>query len=96
VFPPLVSPDAVLADAEAMTDRQRSLFEEAQRGQVYGTGEEVAVALEKLLARSGADEYLVTTSGFDRAALLDSYRRLALLRGLGPGGRGAARAEERR
>ena len=86
VFPPLTPLESVLADAAVMTGRERSLFEEAQRGQLYGTEEEVAVGLEKLLASSGADEYLVTTSGYDRGALLDSYRRLALLLGLRPGG----------
>jgi len=84
VFPPLASPAAALADAAATTERERSLFEEAQRGHLYGTEDEVAAALDKLLARSGADEYLVTTSSYDRTALLDSYRRLALLLGLSP------------
>ena len=88
VFPPLTPVDSVPADAAAMTGREHSLFEEAQRGQLYGTEDEVAVALDKLLARSGADEYLVTTSSYDRTALLDSYRRLALLRGLSTGGQG--------
>ncbi|MFD5778995.1 LLM class flavin-dependent oxidoreductase [Streptomyces sp. NPDC126933] len=79
-FPPLRSVDAILATA--MTARERALFEDALRGQLYGTEDEVAAGLEKLLARSGADEYLVTTSTYDRAALLDSYRRLAALTGL--------------
>lgn len=79
-FPPLRSVDAILATA--MTARERALFEDALRGQLYGTEDEVAAGLEKLLARSGADEYLVTTSTYDRAALLDSYRRLATLTGL--------------
>ncbi|MFF1422259.1 LLM class flavin-dependent oxidoreductase [Streptomyces sp. NPDC058280] len=79
-FPPLRSVDAILATA--MTARERALFEDALRGQLYGTEDEVAAGLEKLLARSGADEYLVTTSTYDRGALLDSYRRLATLTGL--------------
>lgn len=33
--------------------------------------------------RSGAQEVLVTTSGYDRVAMLDSYRELARLAGLG-------------
>ncbi|MFJ2558021.1 MULTISPECIES: LLM class flavin-dependent oxidoreductase [unclassified Streptomyces] len=82
-FPPLAPVDTVLATP--MTERERALFEEARRGQTAGTEEEVAAALEKLLARSEADEYLVTTSTYDRDALLDSYRRLADLVGLGPG-----------
>ena len=87
MFPPLAPLDSVLADAAAMGERERSLFEEAQRGQLYGTEDEVAAGLDRLLARSGADEYLVTTSSYVRGALLDSYRRLALLLGLRPGGR---------
>jgi luciferase family oxidoreductase group 1 len=74
-FPPLVPVDTVLATD--MTARERSLFEEARRGQLYGTPDEVAEGLAKLLARSGADEFLVTTSTYDLDAQLDSYRRLA-------------------
>jgi luciferase family oxidoreductase group 1 len=77
-FPPLTPVDTI----PAMTERERSLFEKAQRGQLHGTADEVAEDLAKLLARSGADEFLVTTSTYDRDALLDSYRRLAALRGL--------------
>lgn len=83
-FPPLAPVEAVLADAAALGERERSLFEEAQRGQLYGTEDEVADGLAKLLARSGADEYLVTTSSYDREATLDSYRRLARLLGIQP------------
>ncbi|MCX5386922.1 LLM class flavin-dependent oxidoreductase [Streptomyces sp. NBC_00083] len=78
-FPPLVPPDEV--PARTMTDRERTLFDEALSGQMYGTEDEVAEALEKLLDRSGADEFLVTTSTYDRGALLDSYGRLARLAG---------------
>ncbi|MEW1722446.1 LLM class flavin-dependent oxidoreductase [Streptomyces sp. NPDC093109] len=77
-FPPLVPPESVPPVAE-MTERERTLFEEAMRGRLYGTGEEVAAGLTGLLGRSGADEFLVTTSTYDRVALLDSYRRLAAL-----------------
>ncbi len=75
VFPPLAHPDEVLgAD---MTAREQELFERAMSNQIHGTAPEVASALEKLTHRTGADEILVTTSGFDREALLDSYRGLA-------------------
>ncbi|MFF1477197.1 LLM class flavin-dependent oxidoreductase [Streptomyces sp. NPDC058301] len=79
-FPPLSPAEEILA--LAMTDRERGLYEEALRGQIHGTEDEVADALEKLLSRSAADEYLVTTSTYDRGAMLDSYRRLARLAGL--------------
>ncbi|MEV7677706.1 LLM class flavin-dependent oxidoreductase [Streptomyces sp. NPDC088341] len=84
VFPPLVPVDSVLATA--MTDRERTLFEDASRGQLHGTADEVAAGLEKLITRSAADEFLVTTSTFDTAALADSYERLADLLGLGSTG----------
>ncbi|MBT2507411.1 MsnO8 family LLM class oxidoreductase [Streptomyces sp. ISL-98] len=79
-FPPLEPVDEVLA--RPMSDRERALYEEALRGHLFGTEEEVADGLEKVLGRSGADEYLVATSTYDRDALSDSYRRLARLAGL--------------
>ena len=75
VFPPLMPAREVLA--QPMTDRERRLFDDALRGQIRGTGDEVAQELDGLVARTGADEVLVTTSTYDRAGLLDSYRRLA-------------------
>ncbi|MER8002447.1 LLM class flavin-dependent oxidoreductase [Streptomyces sp. NPDC095613] len=83
VFPPLAPVEKVLATRG--TDRERALFDESLRGHLAGTQEEVSAGLEKLLARSGADEYLVTTSTYDRTALLDSYRRLAAVLGLREG-----------
>ncbi|MEV0093943.1 LLM class flavin-dependent oxidoreductase [Streptomyces sp. NPDC050738] len=74
-FPPLISAEKVLT--LSMTDRERTLFDEALRGQLHGTEDEVTDGLEKIIGRSGADEYLVTTSTYDRGAMLDSYRRLA-------------------
>lgn len=75
VFPPLVPAGEVLS--LTMTQRQRDLFEEAMRGRVAGTEDEVAAALQGLVERTAADEVLVTTSTFDRAHMLDSARRLA-------------------
>ncbi|MFB9904135.1 LLM class flavin-dependent oxidoreductase [Allokutzneria oryzae] len=77
VFPPLAHPDDVLgAD---MTAREQELFERAMRDQIHGTAPEVASALEKLVHRTAADEIMVTTNGFDRDRVLDSYRRLSRL-----------------
>ncbi|AXB49081.1 methylene-tetrahydromethanopterin reductase [Amycolatopsis albispora] len=76
-FPPLLPPAEV--HALEMTDRQREYFEDSLRGQIYGTADEVRQELEKLAHLTDADEFLITTSGFDRAELLDSYRRLAAL-----------------
>ncbi|MEJ2858467.1 MULTISPECIES: LLM class flavin-dependent oxidoreductase [unclassified Saccharothrix] len=76
-FPALQSPEEVLATA--MRPRERQYFEESLRGQLYGTPTEVRKAVEDLRVRTGADELLVTTSTFDRTALLDSYRHLAEL-----------------
>ena len=52
------------------------------KGQIHGTEREVAVALNSLVAASGADEVLVTMNTYDLGRRLDSYRRLsALFRG---------------
>lgn len=74
-FPPLLTPDQVLA--LTITERERARLDEALAGQIHGTESEVAERLEGLAERSGADEFLITTAGHDRAELLDSYRRLA-------------------
>lgn len=66
-----------------MTVRERTLFDEALRGQIFGTADDVISALDGIVARSGADEVLVATSTFDRDALLNSYRRLATRVNLG-------------
>jgi alkanesulfonate monooxygenase SsuD/methylene tetrahydromethanopterin reductase-like flavin-dependent oxidoreductase (luciferase family) len=60
-----------------MTTRERGFYESALAGQIAGTEEQVADALETVLKDTGAQEVLVTTSTYDRSALLDSYRRLA-------------------
>ncbi|MFI0740477.1 MsnO8 family LLM class oxidoreductase [Streptomyces sp. NPDC021100] len=79
VFPPLEPAGEI--EGRAMSDRERGHFETALRGPVYGTEEQVARRLSTLVERTGADEVLVTTSGDDRVALLDSYRRLAAMAG---------------
>lgn len=81
VFPPLTPAGEILATD--MTDRERALFEEALRGQIHGTQDEVAAAVRELVERSGADEVLVTMNTFDHGERLDSYRRLARLAGAG-------------
>lgn len=77
VFPPLV-PAAEVRDL-AMTGRERTYFADALRGQIRGTADRVADELTGLLARTGADEFLVTTSTFDRNTQDDAYARLAAL-----------------
>jgi luciferase family oxidoreductase group 1 len=76
-FPPLEPAEQVLA--REMSDRERAQFERALRGHVFGTADEVAVELKELVARTGADEILVTTTAFDPADRLDSYRRLGAI-----------------
>jgi luciferase family oxidoreductase group 1 len=78
VFPPLAPYESIAA--RAMTSAERDRFDQAMAGHLHGTAEDVAASLESLLTRSAADEFLVTTSTYDRAALLDSYRLLAGLR----------------
>lgn len=77
VFPPLEPVEEVLA--RQMSRWEKEQFERAMLGHVYGTGDEVADALQSLVDDTGAEEVLVTTSGHDEDALLDSYRRLAQL-----------------
>lgn len=79
-FPALIPPAEI--EALSMTDRERRIFEEALRGHVYGTEDEVADQLERLVTETGAEEILVHTSTYERAARLESHRRLARLVGL--------------
>ncbi|MFF3201338.1 LLM class flavin-dependent oxidoreductase [Streptomyces sp. NPDC002962] len=74
-FPPL--PPAEEAELRAMTAKERGFYESGLTGHLAGTEEQVADGLETVLKETGAQEVLVTTSTYDRAALLDSYRRLA-------------------
>ncbi|MFE5243581.1 MULTISPECIES: MsnO8 family LLM class oxidoreductase [unclassified Streptomyces] len=81
-FPPLAPAGRI--EALAMTDKERGLFEDGLRGHLAGTEDTVADGLELVLKETGADEVLVTTSTYDREALVDSMRRLARLAGLRP------------
>lgn len=84
-FPVLMPPEA--ADPATMTERERRHFEEAMLGHIHGTEDSVADDLERLIARTGADEILVHTSTYDRSARLESHRRLARVVGLQAAGR---------
>lgn len=77
VFPPLPPPDEV--QPGDMPQRERTLFENAMRTPIFGTQDQVHEQLGELLARTGADELLVTTSAHDGEQLLDSHRGLAEL-----------------
>ena len=74
VFPPL-QPDV----PAVMTAREQEFFENALRGQIYGTPDEVDDQLGDLVRRTGADEVLITTNTYDRADLLASYKALSAL-----------------
>ncbi|MEV7773935.1 LLM class flavin-dependent oxidoreductase [Kitasatospora sp. NPDC086791] len=74
-FPPL-APAAEIR-ARSMTARERTAYEQSLTGHIAGTPEQAAAELAALVERSGADEFLVTTSTYDRTALFDSYRLLA-------------------
>lgn len=80
VFPPLAPPERI--EELTMTERERGFYESGLRGHIAGTPEQVADALEAVVKDSGADEVLVTSSTYDRTALLDSFRRLAGIAGL--------------
>ncbi|NGO48980.1 LLM class flavin-dependent oxidoreductase [Streptomyces ureilyticus] len=83
-FPPL--PPAERVEALRMGDKERGLYESGLKGHIAGTEEQVAHELETVLKETDADEVLVTTSTYDRDALLDSYERLARIAGLGGAG----------
>ncbi|WP_405791381.1 MsnO8 family LLM class oxidoreductase [Streptomyces sp. NBC_00029] len=74
-FPPLRPAEEI--EALQMTPKERELYEDALAGHVHGTEDRVADRLADIAATTGADELLVTTSTYDRTALLDSYARLA-------------------
>lgn len=74
-FPPL--PPAERVEALTMTAKERGFYESGLAGHIAGTEEQVAHELETVLKETEAQEVLVTTSTYDRAALADSYRRLA-------------------
>ncbi|WP_330286187.1 LLM class flavin-dependent oxidoreductase [Streptomyces sp. NBC_00576] len=74
-FPPL--PPAERVESRTMTAKERGFYESGLVGQLAGTADEVAHGLETVVKETGAQEVLVTTSTYDRDALLDSYRRLA-------------------
>lgn len=80
-FPPL--PPAERVESLAMSAKERGFYEAGLVGHTAGTEEQVAGELESLLEETGAQEVLVTTSTYDRPALMDSYRRLARVAGLG-------------
>ena len=74
-FPPL--PPAESVETRPMTAKERGFYASGLTGQLAGTEDQVADELETVLKETAADEVLVTTSTYDRTALLDSYRRLA-------------------
>ncbi|MFJ8630331.1 LLM class flavin-dependent oxidoreductase [Streptomyces sp. NPDC093568] len=74
-FPPLAPADRV--EGLTMTAKERDFYEGGLAGHIAGTEEQVAHELETVLKETGAQEVLVTTSTYDREALLDSYRGLA-------------------
>ena len=76
-FPPL--PPVERVQRLTMTAKERGFYEAGLTGHIAGTEDQVAHELETVLKETGAQEVLVTTSTYDRAALLDSYRRLAAI-----------------
>ncbi len=79
-FPPLRPAEEI--EGLKMTVKERELYEGALAGHIHGTEERVAAELTEVAERTGADELLVTTSTYDRTALLDSFARLARIAGL--------------
>ncbi|WP_327738836.1 LLM class flavin-dependent oxidoreductase [Streptomyces nojiriensis] len=79
-FPPLRPAQEI--EALEMTPKERELYEGALAGHLHGTEDQVAARLSEVAEQTGADELLVTTSTYDRTALVDSYTRLARIAGL--------------
>ncbi|MBO8189626.1 MsnO8 family LLM class oxidoreductase [Streptomyces spirodelae] len=79
-FAPLVAPENV--PTRAMSAKERAAFDEARLSQLRGTGDEVVEELVSLVARTGADEVLLTLNTYDPGDRLRSYRRLAEAAGL--------------
>ncbi|WP_326701424.1 MsnO8 family LLM class oxidoreductase [Streptomyces sp. NBC_01754] len=80
-FPPLAPAEEI--EGLAMTAGERGFFEDGLRGRLAGTEDTVAAGLGGIVEETGADEVLVTTSTYDREALVDSMTRLARIAGLG-------------
>ena len=74
-FPPLEPPDPT----RPLSERQRATVDAALRRTIVGDEEIVAARLDALVARTGADELLVSSSTFDCSALAGSDARLAAL-----------------
>ncbi|WP_420706362.1 MULTISPECIES: MsnO8 family LLM class oxidoreductase [unclassified Streptomyces] len=74
-FPPLAPAGRV--EALTMTAKERTLYERGLDEHIHGTEEQVAALLERAIEETGADEVLVTTSTYDREALVGSLRGLA-------------------
>ncbi|MFB9923823.1 MsnO8 family LLM class oxidoreductase [Amycolatopsis halotolerans] len=77
VFPPLSPADEILA--LPMTDRERRRLDDTLAGQISGTPDEVGERLDDLVAATGADELLISTSTYDPAARVESFAALAEL-----------------
>ncbi len=81
-FPPL--PPASRVASMEMTAKEREFYESGLRGHIVGSEQQVTDELETVIKESGAQEVLVTTSTYDREALLESFRRLARIARLTP------------
>lgn len=79
-FPPLAPAEEI--ERRTMTAKERELYERGLEGHIHGTEEQVTEQLERAIQETGADEVLVTTSTYDREALVDSLGRLAGIAGL--------------
>ncbi|GAA3834504.1 hypothetical protein GCM10023083_78440 [Streptomyces phyllanthi] len=64
------------------TSKEHGFYESGLTGHIAGTEEQVVHELETVIKETGAQEVLMTTSAYDREALVDSYRRLARVTGL--------------
>ncbi|HSA49189.1 MAG TPA: LLM class flavin-dependent oxidoreductase, partial [Yinghuangia sp.] len=80
VFPPLMPAREIRG--LTMTAKERTYLADGLRGHVRGTEQQVEAELERILPAPGADEFMLTTSTFDRSRMTDTYTRLARMAGL--------------
>jgi luciferase family oxidoreductase group 1 len=74
LLPPLDSPDSMDG---LWTASERDAVEQRLGAAIVGSEATVKAALEKLIARTGADEVIVVTDLYDHADRLESYARVA-------------------
>jgi len=72
---PIVSPET--AAAAELSDLERGLLEQLPGTQFWGTADDVAVQLEALVDRTGADELILAGTAYDPETRKNTLARIA-------------------